>query len=113
MDIQQKKAQKERELMALRQVSYSVEQLRLKLESMVDKTQNINEGSLAVANVVSNWNDVKRVISLATLSLAKYSEEDYNSQEPPLAEGAVRVLIEDGSEEQPNKEGSQLDHRGS
>ncbi|GMM33861.1 hypothetical protein DASC09_011860 [Saccharomycopsis crataegensis] len=94
-NIRLSKIQKERELMALQQVSYSVEQLKHRLESIVDRFEKINEGTEAVKIVLSNWNDVKRVISMATLSLANYSDEDYrNSGKLPLTEGAVRVLIE-------------------
>lgn len=65
-NIRLAKLQKERELMALQQVSFSIEELKQKLELMVEKFQSVDEGTEAVKTVLSNWNDVKRVISMAT-----------------------------------------------
>lgn len=94
-NIRAAKLQKERELMALQQMSYSVEQLKNRLNVMVENFEDIAGGTEEVSLVLSNWNDIKRQISLATLSLANYYKENEENQDPAsfLTEGAVRVPI--------------------
>lgn len=65
-NIREAKIQKEKELMVLEQVSYSIEQLKQKLETLIERFQSTDKGTEAVKLALTNWVDIKRVISLAT-----------------------------------------------
>ncbi|CUM62684.1 uncharacterized protein PRCAT00000238001 [Priceomyces carsonii] len=95
--LQEKRIELEK-LMEFRDLS---ETLALQLEEVEEKLNKMNSGAESVALVLSNWQNVIRSVSLASLGLMKYTEKDYQDK-VPLPESLVRIRLENSD----NNEGS-------
>lgn len=68
------------------------------LTTLQTKLETMEDGAKGVALVLSNWHNVTRAISLASLSLSRYSENEYVNGHP-VPERLVRVRLDKDSEE--------------
>lgn len=91
--IQQKIAEKKTELDNLNEIKKFTSILTSQLEELEDKLDYMAEGTESVALVLSNWQNVVKSVSLASLGLLKYSEKDYESG-APLPECLVRIKLD-------------------
>ncbi|ODQ81130.1 hypothetical protein BABINDRAFT_12389 [Babjeviella inositovora NRRL Y-12698] len=86
---------KKDELAKLIQVKEYSEVLGNQLELLQEKLSTMADGTEALSLVLSNWDSIIQSVSLASMGLMKYSENDYeNEEEPPLPETLVRMRLE-------------------
>ncbi|ODQ62331.1 hypothetical protein WICANDRAFT_25746 [Wickerhamomyces anomalus NRRL Y-366-8] len=96
MSLQQRISEKRKELDSLNQIKQLSENLATQLEQLEAKLDTLSEGSESVAIVLSNWNNIIKSASLASMSLQNYTEGDYeNKDDPPLPETLVRLRIDE------------------
>lgn len=91
--IQQKIAEKKAELENLNEIKKFTSILTNQLDDLEDKLDYMAEGTESVALVLSNWQNVVKSVSLASLGLLKYSEKDYENG-TPLPECLVRIKLD-------------------
>ncbi|RLV82749.1 DASH complex subunit [Meyerozyma sp. JA9] len=90
--IQQKIAEKRAELENLTEIKNLTQNLTSQLKDLETKLSAMSDGTETVALVLSNWQNVVRSVSLASLGLLKYSEEDYKNGNP-MPEPLVRIPL--------------------
>lgn len=90
--IQQKIAEKRAELENLTEIKNLTQNLTSQLKDLETKLSAMSDGTETVALVLSNWQNVVRSVSLASLGLLKYSEEDYKNGSP-MPEPLVRIPL--------------------
>lgn len=90
--IQQKIADKRAELENLTEVKNLTGSLTAQLKDLEVKLAAMSDGTESVALVLSNWQNVVRSVSLASLGLLKYSEDDYETGKP-MPETLVRIPL--------------------
>lgn len=91
--IQQKIEEKRVELASLSEIKRCTEDLNGQLGKLEEQLNNMCEGTESVALVLSNWQNVVRSISLASLGLYKYGEKDYEDKKP-MPESLVRIKLD-------------------
>ncbi|CUM56444.1 unnamed protein product [Debaryomyces tyrocola] len=91
--IQQKIAEKKAELENLNEIKNFTSILTNQLDELENKLDYMAEGTESVALVLSNWQNVVKSVSLASLGLLKYSEKDYDTG-APLPECLVRIKLD-------------------
>lgn len=91
--IQQKIAEKRAELENLNEIKKFTSILTNQMEELEDKLDYMADGTENVALVLSNWQNVVKSVSLASLGLLKYSEKDYENG-TPLPECLVRIKLD-------------------
>ncbi|CUM52473.1 DASH complex subunit DAD2 [Debaryomyces fabryi] len=91
--IQQKIAEKKAELENLNEIKRFTSILTNQLDELENKLDYMAEGTESVALVLSNWQNVVKSVSLASLGLLKYSEKDYETG-APLPECLVRIKLD-------------------
>ncbi|CAG86011.2 DEHA2C06138p [Debaryomyces hansenii CBS767] len=91
--IQQKIAEKKAELENLNEIKKFTSILTNQLDELENKLDYMAEGTESVALVLSNWQNVVKSVSLASLGLLKYSEKDYETG-APLPECLVRIKLD-------------------
>lgn len=91
--IQQKIAEKKAELENLNEIKKFTSILTNQLDELENKLDYMAEGTESVALVLSNWQNVVKSVSLASLGLLKYSEKDYDTG-APLPECLVRIKLD-------------------
>lgn len=91
--IQQKIAEKKAELENLNEIKKFTSILTNQLDDLENKLDYMAEGTESVALVLSNWQNVVKSVSLASLGLLKYSEKDYETG-TPLPECLVRIKLD-------------------
>lgn len=115
--IQQKIAEKRAELESLNEIKRFTSILTNQLEELEGKLDSMAEGTESVALVLSNWQNVVKSVSLASLGLLKYNEKDYDNG-VPLPECLVRIKLDKddtaedesiGSRDEESDESSTLD----
>lgn len=97
--IQQKITEKRAELENLNEIKRFTAVLTNQLDQLQDKLNLMAEGTESVALVLSNWQNVIKSVSLASLGLLKYTEKDYE-EGVPLPEGLVRIKLDKDQEEE-------------
>ena len=90
--IQPKIAEKRAELENLTEIKNLTQNLTSQLKDLETKLSAMSDGTETVALVLSNWQNVVRSVSLASLGLLKYSEEDYKNGNP-MPEPLVRIPL--------------------
>ncbi|EGV65523.1 DASH complex subunit dad2 [Yamadazyma tenuis] len=90
--IYQKIDEKRAELASLTEIKDYTERLTSQLEVLETKLEEMVDGAESVNLVLSTWQNVVRSISLASLGLYKYSQNDYESS-TPLPEGLLRIKV--------------------
>lgn len=91
--IQQKISEKRAELDHLNEIRRFTAILTGQLDTLESKLNDMAEGTEAVALVLSNWQNVVNLVSLASLALLKYSQGDYETG-TPLPEYLVRIPLD-------------------
>lgn len=91
--IQQKIAEKKAELENLNEIKKFTSILTNQLDELENKLDYMADGTESVALVLSNWQNVVKSVSLASLGLLKYSEKDYETG-TPLPECLVRIKLD-------------------
>ncbi|CCE83882.1 Piso0_004478 [Millerozyma farinosa CBS 7064] len=97
--IQQKITEKRAELENLNEIKRFTAVLTNQLDQLQDKLNLMADGTESVALVLSNWQNVIKSVSLASLGLLKYTEKDYE-EGVPLPEGLVRIKLDKDQEEE-------------
>lgn len=94
--LQTKIEQKEDELRDLQEIRSYTGTLAAQLEQIEEKLDEMAGGVESVALVLSNWQSIMNLVSLASLGLLNYSKKDYETG-CPLPEPLVRInLHKDG-----------------
>lgn len=94
--LQTKIEEKRAELRNLTEIRNYSDMLKNQLVELEDKLDGMVQGSESVALVLSNWQTVMKSVSLASLGLYKYTENDYEDLNP-LPEGLVRINLDKDS----------------
>lgn len=100
--ILQKITEKRNELESLNEIKKFSAMLNSQLEELEDKMNCMAEGTESVALVLSNWQNVVRSVSLASLGLLKYTAKEKDEKTTmPMPECLVRIRLdsEDAKEE--------------
>lgn len=97
--IQQKITEKRAELENLNEIKRFTAVLTNQLDQLQDKLNLMADGTESVALVLSNWQNVIKSVSLASLGLLKYTEKDYE-EGVPFPEGLVRIKLDKDQEEE-------------
>lgn len=85
--------EKRAELQNLNEIKRFTEILTDQLELLEEKLDTMADGAEAAALVFSNWQNVIKSVSLASLGLMKYSQKDYEELKP-LPECLVRIKLD-------------------
>lgn len=85
--------EKRTELQNLNEIKRFTEILTDQLEQLEEKLDTMSDGAETAALVFSNWQNVMKSVSLASLGLMKYSQKDYEEQKP-LPECLVRIKLD-------------------
>lgn len=91
--IQQKVIEKRAELDYLRDIRKTTSTLTGQLHELEGKLDTMADGAESAALVLSNWQNVVKSVSLASLGLMNYSKKDYEELQP-LPECLVRIKLE-------------------
>lgn len=75
--LEQQKLAKQQELAALKRINALTDQMRTELDEMSIEVSKINKNAESVANVMANWDSIRKYISEASLGLLRYAEGDY------------------------------------
>ncbi|KAH3682207.1 hypothetical protein WICPIJ_006828 [Wickerhamomyces pijperi] len=108
-------SQKTKELQTLKAIKLLSDSLLDQLTSLETGLQTISDGTDAVALVIGNWDMIIKAVSLASMGLGKYQEEEFQSvfnedeqdeKRIPLPELLVRLRVEERNlQEQAQQEG--------
>lgn len=90
--IQQKIAEKRAELESLTEIKNLTGNLTSQLKELETKLSTMSDGTETVALVLSNWQNVVRSVSLASLGLLKYTEGG-DKDEKAMPETLVRIPL--------------------
>lgn len=91
--VQQKIEQKRAELEYLQEIHKITHVLTNQLDDLDSKLEVMSDGAESAALVLSNWQNVVKSVSLASLGLMKYTSKDYETQ-TPLPECLVRIKLD-------------------
>ncbi|KAG7194872.1 uncharacterized protein KQ657_003980 [Scheffersomyces spartinae] len=91
-------AERQAELKKLLEFRDMAQSMGDELAALQHKLDTMEDGAKGVALVLSNWHNVTRAISLASLSLSRYSEKDY-VEGHPVPERLVRIRLDKDSDE--------------
>lgn len=91
--LQERIEQKRTELQHLTQIRDYTETVTNQLGELQEQLDHIVDGTESVALVLSAWQTVVRSISLASIGLQKYSQQDYETGKP-LPESLVRMPLD-------------------
>ncbi|KAK7680131.1 DASH complex subunit dad2 [Cerrena zonata] len=80
--VQQKIEQKRAELEYLQEIHKITDVLTNQLDDLDSKLEVMSDGAESAALVLSNWQNVVKSVSLASLGLMKYTSKDYETQTP-------------------------------
>jgi DASH complex subunit DAD2 len=97
----QKIAEKRADLQKLQEFRQLTNELATSLEQVGEKLDIMKDGTESVSLILANWQNVVKSISLASLGLMKYSDQDYEIK-TPLPEALVRIKL-DKDEDEPEK----------
>lgn len=90
--LQTKIDQKEDELRDLQEIRAYTGTLAAQLEQIEGKLDEMAGGVESVALVLSSWQNIMNLVSLASLGLLNYSKKDYEAG-CPLPEPLVRINL--------------------
>lgn len=91
-DLEEKKLYKQRELAALKKITALTDEMRKQLDGLSEQVDQIHSNAGSVANVMANWDSIRKYISEASLGLLQYAEGDY---EVGMWEGNKKKTAED------------------
>ncbi|ANB13397.1 Dad2p [Sugiyamaella lignohabitans] len=88
-------SEKKKEVVYLQQLQNTSKALVTELEELAKKFNTLTAGTESVAELMSNWANILHALKLASSSLQKYAEKDYDSEvDPPLPETLVRIRLD-------------------
>lgn len=99
--LQTKIEQKEDELRDLQEIRSYTETLAAQLEQIGEKLDEMAGGAESIALVLSSWQNIMNLVSLASLGLLNYSKKDYETG-CPLPETLVRINLHRDSQNASN-----------
>lgn len=94
--IQQRIAQKQQEYESLLQLKAQSGSLLRSMQDLETKLDTLNNGTEAVASVLSNWASVFKAINMSTVRMAESRETDEDEVQMP--ETLVRIATEKTSQ---------------
>lgn len=100
---QNKIAEKRADLEMLQEFRQLTAELASNLETAGNQLETMKDGTESVAHILANWQNVIKSVSLASLGLLKYTDNDYE-ESAPLPEPLVRIKLvdEEGSDDEGN-----------
>lgn len=113
-ELEEKKLSKQRELAALKRITSLTDDMRKQLDGLSEQVDQIHSNAGSVANVMANWDSIRKYISEASLGLLQYAEGDYEvgmwdsnkktttdedqDNTEPLPEALVRISVNNKTE---------------
>ncbi|CAH6719389.1 DASH complex subunit Dad2p [[Candida] jaroonii] len=97
--LQERIEHKRAELQHLTQIRDYTETVTNQLGELQEQLDQVVDGTESVALVLSVWQTVVRSISLASIGLQKYSQQDFENGKP-LPESLIRLVLDPNQYEQ-------------